>query len=370
MKPLPEDVMAQLSAKLTEEECGKRALLIFRSATEKVLAKLKQSVVADVTESTKRTVMDLTQKLGDKLMAMAEGWNKEIQDDLIIYPEGTRFVRRRVASQVIVIEQSPRVRTLAFRNNLESGDRESGVSHYSLALPYTVFTLYFSGGNFQKLYVGFRNKPLSRMEDTLGRPNLPNIDNNLSVCMGSEFRQIKWDQKRMAEQVNEVIGTFWQSEFNRDIADEHHRKAKEFPQLANLQTWARSSREDPLFILQIPWSASTSLKTLLDLTGATNPDITKQLQQEVMAVVTTVQTKLTKALEGVEIGTIRPGELSKQFAGVLQDIIKESYADLWKLCDKQLSEEEKRLRSDLDEIVREQLEQLVYFSPYKKARPW
>jgi len=361
MPVIPQKVLDEISPKLSEGEAGKRALEIFRQATHKVLERLKQSVIADVSESTKQMVLQLTQQLGDKLLKMAEGWNEEIQDDLILYPEGTRFVRRRVSAQVLVIEQKPQTRTLAFGNELEDPARR-GVSHFSLALPYTVFVLYFRNRVFQTLYVGWRNKPLASMNDYLGRPNLPNISDELAVCMGTEFKEIQWTGQRMAEQVNEVLGQFWQSEFNKDIADAFHAYRKEHDQFGNLKLWARHSRQDPLFILNIPWRERFTLRGLVDKLGAANPDITKQLQVEVLAVVNSVSTKLTKALEGVEIGTVRPGELTKQFSAVLQDILREAYNDCWKYCEKRLSEEERRQRLALEDVVREQLEQMIYLA--------
>ena len=366
MEKIPQIVLDEIAPKLGEGEAGKRALAIMRLATHKVLERLKQSVIADVGESTKQAVVQLTQQLGDKLLKMAEGWNDEMQDDLILYPEGTRFVRRRVASQILVIEQKPQVRTLNFLRNLENGDGDNGVEHYRLALPYTVFVVQFKNNNFAALHCAWRNKPLSSISDGLGRPNLPNIDENLCVCMGSDFRSIKWTGQRMAEQVNEVIGTFWQSNFNKDIADYFHACRKAHRQFETLKAWAKYSRDDPLFILNIPWREKYTLKSFIEHLGAVSPNISQQLQAEVLQVVTTVTTRLTKALEGVEIGVVRPGELTKQFTGVLQDILREAYADCWKHCEKRLIEEGKRQRQDLEETVREQLEQMVYFAPYMK----
>jgi len=361
VEPIPQAVMDEISRKLGETEAGKRALEIMRLATHKVLERLKQSVIADVGESTKQAVVLLTQQLGDKLLKMAEGWNDEIQDDLILYPEGTRFVRRRVASQILVIEQKPQVRTLNFHRNLEHGDSE-GVEHYRLALPYTIFILYFKNNTYQSLSVGWRNQPLNGINDGLGRPNLPNIDEHLNVCMGNDFRAIKWTGQRMAEQVNEVISTFWQSNFNKDIADCFHAFRKTYRQFETLKSWAKYSRDDPLFILNIPWKERYTLKSFIEKLGAASPNITQQLQAEVLQVVTTVTGRLTKALEGVEIGVVRPGELTKQFTGVLQDILREAYADCWKHCEKRLIEEEKHQRKDLEATVREQLEQMLYLA--------
>src|SRR5262252_541586 len=366
MAVIPQKVLDEITSKLGEGEAGKRALEIFRQATHKVLERLKQSVIADVSESTKQTVVQLTQQLGDKLMKMAEGWNEEIQDDLILYPEGTRFVRRRVSAQILVIEQKPHTRTLAFQNELEDPSRR-GTNYFSLALPYTVFVLYFRNRVFQTLYVGWRNKPLAGINDYLGRPNLPNISDELAVCMGNEFKAIQWTGQRMSEQVNEVLGQFWQSDFNKDIADAFHGYRKAHDQFANLKTWARHSKQDPLFILNIPWNERFTLRGLVDKLGAANPDITTRLQSEVLAVVNTVSTKLTKALEGVEIGTVRPGELTKQFTGVLQDILREAYQDCWKYCEQRLSEEEKLQRQTLEDVVREQLHQMMFFAPKRRS---
>ena len=242
-----------------------------------------------------------------------------------------------------------------------------GVEHYALALPYTIFVLYFRNNVFQSLFVGWRNKPLATINDYLGRPNLPNISDELAVCMGTEFKGIQWTGQRMAEQVSEVLGQFWQSEFNHDIADAFHGYRKAHDQFANLKTWARHSRQDPLFILNIPWRERFTLRGLVDKMGAANPDITKQLQNEVLAVVNTVSAKLTKALESVEIGQVRAGELTKQLAVVLQDILREAYQDCWKHCEKRLTEEEKRQRQTLEEVVREQLQQMMFLAPKRRS---
>lgn len=369
---IPQALLDEITPKLSEAEAGKRALEIIRLASHKVLDRLKQAVIADVSESTKQTVTQLTAQLGDKLLKTAEGWNAEMQDDLLIYPEGTRFVRRRVATQILVLEQKPQTRTLAFHRNLEDGTYSGiGVEHYAVALPYTIFTLHFRNGAFQALYVGWRTQPLTSIDDPLFRPGLPNIGPDLAVCMGHEFKNIEWSGERMAERVNKVIGIFWQSTFNKDINDGFVALRRQYNQFESLKAWAKNSKVDPLFILNLSYNKVMTLRKQIEKLGATTPNITQQLQKEVLQVVNTVSTKLTKALEGVEIGSVRPGELTKQFTVVLQDILKEAYADCWKYADKKLNESEKRSQANLDDVVREQLEQMLFFASHlKKKSKW
>jgi hypothetical protein len=118
----------------------------------------------------------------------------------MVYPEGTRFIQKVGSTTVIVIEQQPQVRTVNIKGKF-----------YHLSMPYVYFITSFNNGVWGRLVLtGTRQKPLTSLNEQLNLLRLPNVTNH-QVCMG---KFMPTNGKNMTAQISEIIGSFWQSEFN------------------------------------------------------------------------------------------------------------------------------------------------------------
>ena len=188
---------------------------------------------------------------------------------------------------------------------------------------------------------------------------MPNIDNGLKVCMGIEFKDFRLElSNNLCQAVNGVISTFWQSVFNKDLADGFHERREEDPRF-ELRNWQKETTHNPLWILNETWDCPFKLidlvNSLSEVSPAASVNVASQLHKEVTAVVDTVSDKLKRALDGVAISKVSRGELTVQFAEILKDIIKECYNELWAGCEKQLEAERKKDRNIIESVIMKEL---------------
>ncbi len=131
------------------------------------------------------------------------------------------------------------------------------------------------------MYVNYRNTPLTSLGDKLYYNNLPNFNHEQSygrVCFG----QTKWNnpgtlallgKKPIAEQVDALVGGFWQTIFSTDYNEHYRRYASNHDDLW-LANWTRKTRTEPDFITKIPWKEMCSLSQLvMDLLRTEGPVI-------------------------------------------------------------------------------------------------
>ncbi len=173
-----------------------------------------------------------------------------------LLPPGTRFYQRSGNKEIVVVENQPQVRSVRVAY---VGDVGEGVS-LRLAFPYTIFVIVFSNGSLKSVHFFYRTVPLTSLDDDIYYSNLPNIDNEASVCMDvPDFPE----GASLAYKVNKVMEVFWQSEFNSDLRDGYDWARDRDERIAGFYKWQKSSSKDPLFMLEISWKIFNRLKDAL-----------------------------------------------------------------------------------------------------------
>jgi hypothetical protein len=169
--------------------------------------------------------------------------------EIMMFPEGTKFLHRNENHSIVVIEQKPQIRTCFFK------DFEK--SKYRLAFPYCVFILIFDSENeLDELYLAFRNHPLVNIQNFLYHAALPNIK-ELKVCPG-DF-SIK-DTLSLTEKCEVIINNFWNSHFKDDgWMDNLQRMQKKEKRINKIKTWEKNSEKNPLFVLDVEWESAGKL---------------------------------------------------------------------------------------------------------------
>lgn len=183
---------------------------------------------------------------------------------LDIHPAGVKICRTSGEKTVVVVEEEPRVRSIQFSKRfLEYDDYPDAVSgRLPLAFPYVVFVMTFLRNSFSELHVYYRNSPLTSLSDMLYQPNLPNIyEGHYTVCMGD------YESKKttISEQIQEVLASFWGSEFNTDLRDLYYNAGLKDSRLKTVYSWKMASQEDPLFSTSVNWNVcSQNLKNIIN----------------------------------------------------------------------------------------------------------
>jgi hypothetical protein len=200
----------------------------------------------------------------------------------IVLPTGVKMVMSKGTFTIWVYEMPPHVENLKWIAADSPAMYGPGAKYRQvrLALPYTVIMALFHGdGNgrnpgtclSQMNECFFRNEPLKSPEDELFYPALlncsrfPNTTQPLSwICTQHlSFPKI-WDQKdanaRMRMGLTKLKHCLFETGFN--LSSDVHELASWFTEttkaevdkrLATVEKWQEASKENPLFVLDVPW---------------------------------------------------------------------------------------------------------------------
>lgn len=320
------EIVEAVASALRQKDLSQQAVAVIQRSTEKVLKRLQQDVGEKVKEDGDEVVEEFCRTLASKLGTMSQNWYDGIRNELLVYPEGTRFIHRDGNVTTIVIEQSPQVRTV----NL------GGRMHH-LAFPYVVFVFGFTNGQWQgQCNVAVRTKPLTSLDDDLFGLVMPNIS-NYSVCMG-DFRVNP--RHNMTEQANSVIGSFWQSTFGG----------------MNVGDWEAKTKRDPLHVLHEKFQKIGKLRDLVSAisrTAGERPDIVATLKQEIVTAVGTIGAEIQKTMLSIDMVKQSKEKVHKETLDeILKEIIVQAYAELWEYLQAQLQRERAKMQSEVAELLR------------------
>jgi len=183
---------------------------------------------------------------------MEDPWEKHP-----LLPPGCRWYGHRRRTEVLILEEPPGMRRIRFAARTRKRGDEAPEEFYELSFPYVIFAFFFVEREFEEMKVFYRPAPLVTMKDELYLCNLYNVQ--LSRGHRAHNRAClrpKPDTGGMLlhEQVQKLIGHFWNTEFNLDIADSGFEfYAERDSRLASLAAWEKAVQADPFFVLQFPW---------------------------------------------------------------------------------------------------------------------
>jgi len=192
--------------------------------------------------------------------------------DCEILPRCVRVWRERSDATAVVLEVPRHARTVRWVASGPGKDFGPGTRYENrfLAFPYIVLLLVFRNGKdtgFQQLY--YRREPLessSASEQELLLPNLLNVADGYGqkcwVCLAN----LEIDPSQSwSKRIDAVIEHVFCAAFNR--SSEVHEGNSYWgsmkgvdPRLESIEAWEQASKENPLFVLDVPWkSAGTTV---------------------------------------------------------------------------------------------------------------
>ena len=205
-----------------------------------------------------------------------------LEDEIL--PINCRYVKR-IDNQhrLIVTEDRPKIRTCSFnidfertielakmkgntdRFNLEKFVKDNKRPYkLRLSFPYIIYVFFVT--NFNRICqarVFFRTSPLSGMYDYLLNPNLLNVSDDNTICIGN-IEKDKNYVKNINEEIDDYIGAFWSNHFNTDY-NEKSRLYENVDGVSDLLTWAYYTSVDPMFIFNVKWKIlKLNFKNMID----------------------------------------------------------------------------------------------------------
>jgi len=294
------------------------------------MKRYQQKVNVGVQDSVSDLLDTFKQKVTESVFTTSDAWTAVSGLDPFLYPKGCRFCYTRGKSTIVVIEEDPKVRSLSFERHMvgesSSSIRGSERQRVSLSLPYVVFLVFFKEGRFSSLYSGWRTRPLSGLDDLLHKPLLPNIHDNLAVCLGSTNTE-----GDVAAVSQKVITNFWNSRFNGDLSDVWWDKGLASDHLSSALTWAEATEENPMFILDIDLPkiiGSRTVQYLLDLLckSEENPDesgFRHQLSETIDQCVETLFLKIMRYFKKTKFDRHYPKDIGESLGRAAQNAVGE-----------------------------------------------
>jgi hypothetical protein len=149
----------------------------------------------------------------------------------------------------------------------------SVMHEFRLACPYLLFVVEYTQWirwTFAGAHAFYRTSPVQGSESVLYRCNLPNMLHADKVCMG--------DTTDLARALSRVVTPddyaqaflhdFWTRPFSNEALAPFRESASLHPAFASLSSWEAASRQDPGFVLRVPWTpVGTLSEHLRQLSG-------------------------------------------------------------------------------------------------------
>ncbi|MFA5166034.1 MAG: hypothetical protein WC449_01875 [Candidatus Paceibacterota bacterium] len=257
---------------------------LFEKVEVPISVEIKNEFVYYYTSTTKResTTWELRRKV--PLVKLLK--NLEVTKNIVnsggteALPNGTRFYSRIGQSEVIVLEQAPKVVDImigedAFRSDGKSvakyflgkwENRHHVDKPFKIAYPYVIFVAYFQEKYLRTLSVYFSNESICDINNPLFCPHTLNtcIDSSgfNTVCLGDYETNT---EQSLCERVNDLLDYFWHSEWGDDYYDYDDSVEDEDQGLAfvrnrdldkrvkTFSAWQTATERDPLFVCKINW---------------------------------------------------------------------------------------------------------------------
>ena len=127
----------------------------------------------------------------NNMTSATQEWIDDSTNNLVVFPEGTRFISKDNDSLVILVEQKPQQRHVSYKQILQSptGGFTFLNNNYFISLPFIQFIAKFvkqnNGYRFVELYMSCSKNPVESLDQTVNALVLPNIHHTNLVCIGS-----------------------------------------------------------------------------------------------------------------------------------------------------------------------------------------
>lgn len=321
----------------TTEECK----AVIANAVERTLIKLQKHLTSDLDFIAKDAGGELAEEMQRSLFELANNtWYDHARQDMLIVPEGTKFIHRQGTRIHVAIEQKPEVRTIKYLYR----DTRNPVK-YRIATPFCLFVFPITsypddhGENRYKIEGGrlaFLRKPLTSLDDMLYYPCLPNIDTRtrktegawMKVCMGggyhTDFTQ------NMSKQMEAFISYFWQAPFGIDWEHEYINMISRDSRF-EIKNWAKETERNPLFVLEngCRYREAGTFRQLVTISVGQDNNLNVPLKKIVKKAVEKLTIQIVKRISKTDIAAdFDPRFVNKAMYETLCAVVRQCFAEI------------------------------------------
>ena len=367
--PSQADIVNAVAASLVKKDMSKQAASVLLKSTEKVLNRIKQGIDSQVKEDSSPIIEDFVKNVASKLSSSTQQWVDSSKNDLLVFPEGTKYTFRDGNISTIIVEQPPQLRHINVGR-----DFVKSAEHYMLAMPYIQFIISFNGDNLvQKLHVTCSKKSVTDLDTTMNHLPLWNIDNH-AVCFGSNWPT----HGNMTEKVNAVIGEFWQGLFNANhtVAFDNFCNDNFRGHQDGYQSWENESKRDALFMvapktkLLVGRPLRSFLKKDANSVNGSAALVTK-LKQEIITAVGTIGGDIQNMLSNLDLTTENREKTHVQnLQEIIKEIIVQAYSELWIFVEKQLESDRQKLQNEMQIAANKLKRDFDAYMKDRKTKTW
>lgn len=359
MKELTKEALIDAVSKgIQSKDLSQQAVGVLKRSTERVLERIRQNVDAQVKEDSYPVIEEFVRNIANRLSSMSQQWVDGVSNDLVVFPEGTRYIFRDGSCTTVVIEQQPQNRHINYNKEI-----------HLLAMPYVQFIIPFKNHiPTGQLYVGMTKKPLTDLDQMIFNPCVPNISEH-QVCMGD----FKWPQKgTMTEKVEAIISAFWQSQFNDSGSNlmGHFVRDNEM----TMSQWSQMSRKDSTFILEkkIKFSPGKTVRRFLmqDASGkGSTTSLVANLKTEILNAVGSIGGDLQRMMTNIDVRTENRDKVHIEvLSEILKEILVQAHAELWEFMQIQLQQERQRLQAEMEAAANKLKKDFRYYMETNSPR--
>jgi hypothetical protein len=325
---------------INQDSIFNETVSLMRSSCETVLGRIKNNLDATVAEKSEGTTNQFVDNVTNQLSSQTNSWIVQNSNQLMVVPEGTRFVHRDSNNVTVLIEHKPSVRTIRFNAALRGGSLQS----YQISLPYIQYFITFvhENGNdrFRAMSITCSKTSVQTLNDVVYQLPLPNVNSSGSVCIGNMGTGTT-SGTNIVEKINTIISGFWNSNFNYDLSDsmiEFWNSNFHVPENNSLYwhrmgEWAKKTAEDSLFSLKATYHECGQVSRFIrsDIASATGrAALANNMRQSIQSNTRTYVRQLTTDLNTVNI--LEENRNQPHVATLkskILDIARRSYYEMW-----------------------------------------
>ncbi len=157
---------------------------------------------------------------GDASLGFGE---KELMDKLVgdKRPQGSDFLPAAVrhydaSAGLMLFETPPGYKTISISHHAKSGVNASNLHEYTIPFPWLVYAISMDTDfKCTQLKIAYRTKPLETSGNEYMFPLLPNVFDDLTICMPGRFYERSHNS--ITDLIADVLRSYWGSSFNRDL---------------------------------------------------------------------------------------------------------------------------------------------------------
>lgn len=351
-----EQILTAVKKQLKNKDFTDQASIILRQSTASVLERIKQNVNAQIQEDSNPIINEFVSNVSDKMGNITQRWTDSIDDSMIVFPEGTRFIHNEGEISVILVEQPPRTRIINFLKE-----------RYNLSLPYVQFIFAISerdGDLFliDKVKVCCSKKSITNLDQAGFELPLPNVS-SLEICQGSmEIHR----SKDVTTLINNFIDAFWASAFNSDLTDTCIKffiqnelgidASGNIDLVRGFAQWHEKTKENALFIFgkDIKYKNAKNFRSLVRDAYAkrnvTSKDFVNKMKVEINKSVSDIGETLKDLFTKIDVDVENRAKVHEAtLDDVLKEIVLTAYSDVWDFCQVYIKEESVKLRKEMEE---------------------